>query len=495
MDNIKLKEKNIFHLDEYLEKTSGESSESKKIIDISKDKNTRFQEICSAVKKYFQIEWEQEQGDKGEKYDVLLERQKKAIIGYKKEVSFFKDKIEEYIKVNNLSNEWHPKWYQNLSSAIFHENWGLAGINEWIEASSKAIEGSSSAKIIGDRIYFLIDGKQVLQKQTISYERRKQLRKALLLKTPKKRIGEDYHEVYMLNGTRITIFGEGKTKDGQDTFIFRKFFVKDYTFEKQAQLGTIPEYAIPLFQNMINVGFNVAFSGAVRTAKTTFLTTWQTYENKELEGIAVETDPEIPFHKIMPTAPIVQLVADGEELEGIVKSVLRADADYIIMAEARDATAFYIALEVTDRGTRRSKMTAHFSRAIDFPYNMAKKICEKYQADLYSTVLKVTQNFNYVFEFIQLQDKSKKRLKGIYELRYDSIEHKVTIHQICKYRHSTDDWCWKYDIGEDKRIIGEEENYDAFKMYDAELKRIAEKYPMPEDENHITQPAYNHLRR
>ena len=181
--------------------------------------------------------------------------------------------------------------------------------------------------------------------------------------------------------------------------------------------------------------------------------------------------------------------------KGSPQSVLRADADYIIMAEARDATAFYIALEVTDRGTRRSKMTAHFSRAIDFPYNMAKKICEKYQADLYSTVLKVTQNFNYVFEFIQLQDKSKKRLKGIYELRYDSIEHKVTIHQICKYRHSTDDWCWKYDIGEDKRIIGEEENYDAFKMYDAELKRIAEKYPMPEDENHITQPAYNHLRR
>ncbi len=139
----------------------------------------------------------------------------------------------------------------------------------------------------------------------------------------------------MLNGTRITIYGEGKTKETQDTIVFRKFFVKDYTFEKQVALGSIPKESVPLFKAMIRSGYNVAFTGAVRTAKTTFLTTWQSYENPKLEGVSVETDPEIPFHEIMPEAPILQLVADGEELEKIVKSIMRSDADYIILGEAR----------------------------------------------------------------------------------------------------------------------------------------------------------------
>ena len=180
-------------------------------------------------------------------------------------------------------------------------------------------------------------------------------------------------------------------------------------------------------------------------------------------------------------------------MENIVKSMLREDADYIIMAEARDSIAFYIALEVTDRGTRRSKMTAHFTNAIDFPYNMANKICEKYGGDLYTTILKVAQNYNYAFEFIQLKNKSKKRLKAIYEFRYDNIEHRVTVHQICKYRFATDDWVWKYDIGKEKEVIGEEEDYVAFKMFDAELKKIAKEHEMIED--NVFVPAYKHLRK
>lgn len=487
-----------FYLDHYLaEVNEGINGQKARVIDISKDKQTRFYDICEAIKTYFKNEWEKENGNKkgnGENYEVLLERQKKAIIGFEKEVNYFKDKIEDYLKTNDLLGEWFPSWYKNLTDAIFHENWGIAGMSEWVESNREDIKGSSSAKIIGERIYFLLDGKQVMQRQTISNERRKQLRKALLLNTPKKRISDDYHEVYMLDGTRITIFGEGRTKDNQDSIVFRKFFVKDYTFEKQAEMGTIPHEAIPLLKSKIDIGYNVAFNGAVRTAKTTFLTTWQTYENNELEGISIEADPEVPFHVIMPTAPILQLVAAGEDLENIMPSILRSDADYIIMAEARDATAFYIALDVTDRGTRRVKMTAHFSRAIDFPYNVANKICEKYPGDLYTTTMKVAQNFNYIYEFIQLKDKSQKRLKGIYELRFDSISHRLSIHQICKYRFREDDWVWRYDIGKDKEIIGEEEDFEALEVFKSELKRLAEKYPMDRNEEAVFYPVYGQKR-
>ena len=145
-----------------------------------------------------------------------------------------------------------------------------------------------------------------LKPQTISKERREQMIRAFLLLTPEERLDKEFHEVYMLDGTRVTIFGGGMTKGGQDAIIFRRYIIPNYSFEEQAARGTISEGAIPLFKDMVKLGYNIAFTGAVRTAKTTFLSTWQSYEDRSLEGVLVETDPEIPIHLIMPEAPILQ---------------------------------------------------------------------------------------------------------------------------------------------------------------------------------------------
>jgi pilus assembly protein CpaF len=479
----KLKE---FELDKYMDNLEGNKKEEK-VLSINKSKEIRFQEICKMIKDNFQREWETEQGKGKNNSTLLLERQKNAIIGYKKEVNFFKSKVKEFLKKNNLQNEWYPKWYIDLVDGIFHENWGLAGISKWMN-----LPDSTSAKIIGERIYFLIDGKSQLQKQTISKERYQQLRKALLLKTPEKRLDEKYTEVYMLGGERITIYDEGLTKEGQQTIVFRKYIIKDYTFEEQADKGTIPRDGIPMFKEMVDVGFNVAFTGAVRTAKSTMLQTWQSYEDPALEGLQVETDPEIALHELQPTAPIIQLVADGEELKKIVKSILRSDADYIIMAEARDGVTLDIAVKVANKGTRRVKITFHTTDSIDFCYDAADEIVKVYGGNLYSTIIKTAKSFHYIFQMVQLKDKSKKRLKGIYEIRYNAINHQISIHQICKYNYKTDDWSFKYDIGDDKAVIGEEENQEAFDKFRAELKKLAEKYPL--EGNTVYIPAYNHLR-
>lgn len=460
-----------FYIDDYL--SSRENSVKPIVTNINniKSKGQRFNILCEDIKEFFQKEWDY---GKDQNYEELLERQKRAIIGHPTEIAFFKDKIADYLRVNDVTKEWFPEYYQNLEDAIFQENWGTAGLSEWFSGRN-GLEFSSSAKIIGENIFFLVNGKPLLMPQKISYERRKQLRKALLLKTPKKRIGDDYHELYTLDGTRITIYGEGKTKAKQDSFVFRKFIVKDYSFERQAELGMIPKESVDLFKAMSKVGFNVSFVGAVRTAKTTFLTTWQINENPELEGIFIETDPEVPINSLMPNSPIIQLVADGEELKGIIKTLLRSDADYIVMAEARDATAFYIALEITSRGTRRTKMTAHFSDAIDFPYDMSQKIIEEYPGDVYNTTLKVFKNFNFVFEFIQLKDKNKKRLKGIYELQYDPLTHNVCINQICKYYFETDSWCWNNpsSLGINTMKIGKEEDEEIFNLFTENLKKLS----------------------
>lgn len=481
-----------FYLDEYIDEVKKENKTKIINFDTETDKKERFQNICDRIKEHFQQEWEKEYNSGNRSKDsknlhIILERQKKAIIGYENEVAFFKDKIKEYLLNNDLSGEFFPSWYKDIVDAIYNENWGLAGIAEWME-----MKESTSAKIIGTRIYFMIGGRLQLQSQTISKERFNQLRTALLLKTPKMRMDKQYAEVYMLNGNRITIFDEGLTKEGQATIVFRKYIIEKYTFEEQADRGTIPRAAIPMFKSMVDVGFNVAFIGPVRTAKSTFLETWQSYEDPTLEGIMVETDPEIPLHKLMPTAPIMQLIADGEDLQEIVKSLMRSDADYIIMAEARDGIALYIAVKIANKGTRRVKITYHTSDAVDFCYDVADEITRIYGGDLYSTIVKVSKSFNYLFQFIKLGDKSKKRLKAIYEIRYDVSQHNITIHQICKYEQKTDDWVFKYDIGKDKETIGEEENIKAFEIFKEELKKLSEKYPMKE--NNVFVPEYNRLR-
>lgn len=477
----------LFKLDEYLKEQTQLPDKLEVSTQLS-NKEHRFKQLCDEIMDDFNREWEADVTG----FETILERQKRAIIGYEKEVKYFKDKISEYLKVVHCEEVWYPMWYKDLTEAVFQENWGVAGLSEWIDDGSELYQNSSSAKIIGDRIYFLIDGTLQLQPQKISYNRRRQLRKALLLKTPKKRLDADYHEVYMLSGTRITIYGEGKTKEGQDTIVFRKFFVKDFSFDKQAELGTIPYEAIPLFKAMIHTGYNVAFTGAVRTAKTTFLTTWQSYENPALEGVSVETDPEIPFHKIMPEAPILQLVADGAELERVVKSIMRSDADYIILGEARDGVALNIATKIANKGTRRVKMTYHCSDTMDFCYDVADEIVKLYGGSLYSTIMKVSKSFQFVFQFVQLKDKSRKRLKSIYEIEYDPLDQGIKMHRLCRYRYETDDWVWKENLSSSSIQFGIEEDASAVKLVESSLNKLWKQAPETEVCTFI--PVYDHLK-
>lgn len=445
-----------FYLDDYLKSRNNEADH----------RGLDFQKLCRRVNTEFLREWD----DGKENLDSALRIQKKAIIGYENEVSYFKSRIRQFIKKYGAEHSSYPGWYESLEDGIYQENWGLAGVSEWF--SEKFME-SSSAKIIGDRIYFLDEGQMSLKPQTISKDRREQMIRAFLLLTPEERLDKEFHEVYMLDGTRVTIFGGGMTKRGQDVIIFRRYIIPSYSFEEQAARGTIPKNSIPLFLAMVSLGYNVAFTGAVRTAKTTFLSTWQSYEDKNLEGVMVETDPEIPIHVLMPEAPILQLIADNEKLKHLSKNLLRSDADYFILAEARDGIALDTAVKIASKGTRRMKITFHTRDPLDFSYDVAFEIVKSLGGNLDSTARKVAASFDYIFHFIQLKNKSQKRLKSIYELGLDRNKKEISMKEICRYDHRTDAWTWEYAVSEDKLIIGEEENADALRLFLKELKRLS----------------------
>jgi len=410
-----------------------------------------------------------------------LDTQKRAIIGYKKEVGAYLSAIRTLLDIHGLRGGFEaPPWYESEEDAVFHEVWGRAGMAQWWR---KPWTDSPSAKIIGDEVFFLEDGKMRRMPQRIDAHRREQLVRALLLLSPEERLDKDFHEIYLLDGCRVTVFKGGIAKRDRDTIIFRRYIIPEYTLAEQAARGTIPKSSIPLFQAMARTGYNVVFCGSVRSAKTTFLSTWQRMEDPALEGVMVETDPEIPLHSLMPGAPIVQLICDGERLKAVSKNLLRSDADYFIIAEARDGIALDTAVRVARKGQGRMKMTFHTRDPLSFPEDAAVEIVRSNGGDIRETAIRVAGSFDYLFHFVSVRQKNARKLRGVYEIG-KTTEEPVTfsaeergrgwyVREICRYDFVRDDWVFSNRISEGKRVRGLESDASAFSEFELELARLA----------------------
>lgn len=451
----------VFYLDQYVEE---------KLVP-NREQGIPFHRLCEKVREAFLREWDDSRRD----LHAVLELQKRAIIGYDQEKAYFKEKILSYVEQFGLSRSEYPTWYESLEDAIYQEVWGLAGTSEWF---TEPYRDSSSAKIIGDRIYFMKNGTMQLMPQRINQERREQLIRAFLLLAPQERLDREFHEVYLLDGTRITVFREPMAKRGQDAIVFRRYLIPNYTFEEQADRGTIPKEAIPLFRSMVKIGYNVAFVGAVRTAKTTFLSTWQSYEDDALEGVMVETDPEIPMDRLCPKAPVIQLIADDEKLRKIAKNLLRSDADYFILAEARDGNALDTAIRIASKGARRMKITFHCRDPLQFSYDVAWEIANERGGEVSLLANRVAMSFDYVFHFVQENRKNQKRLNSIYELSLDTKQNAISMQQICKFDSHQGSWLWRYSITEGKRTVGQEASPQGFAEFQASLRQLSQRFPM-----------------
>lgn len=458
-----------FRLDEYLNSVKNKVAQS---LSGALDTNSRFYILCDRVKKYLDEDWLKDH-NRGNT-EILLERQKKAILGYPLEVNYFKDKIREYLAAHSLEKEEFPTWYEDLVDAIFHQNWGLAGIAPWMK-----LPNCESAKIIGENIFYLIDGHTEIQPQKIPVKRYEQLRKALILSDRSKRLDDNYAEVYLLTGERVTIYTGNLVVEGQQSMVFRKYIVEALTFEEQARRHTIPTELIPALEALVKMGMRIAFTGPVRSGKSTMLLTFQMCENRKLEGVFIQSDPEIRINELMPDAPIMSLIGDGEDLLSMSKKVVRSDANYIVVAEGRDGYAFYIIVESGNKGTRRNKTTLHLSDVEDFAYEIANKIVGVFGGNLDYQIVKVAKSFDYIFEMVELpSNRSQRRLKSIHEMRYNKETHDITYHRICDYDFSTDSWGFDYDIGSEIEEIGEVENRAALSVFKQTLKALAEKYPV-----------------
>ena len=422
--------RNLFSLENFLDEYSNEPVKTRQETDAYFD----FEAICSLVEKKLDIDWND--ADDASK-QLKLEREKSAIIGYEKDVLFYKDKIREILRQNKLEEASFPSYYQDIIEAIFAELYGLAGISPWAYDTDDKYKSSSSAKIIGERIYFLIDGKSKLMPQRISKDRLLKLKRALLLATPSERLSDAYHEVYLRNGIRISIYSGDVVKPNQDVIVFRKYVMQKLCFEALSERKTFPKEAIRIFELMRKVGFNVIFTGQVRSGKTTFL----------------------------------QIVTDGLGLETLSKSLLRADNDYVLMEEMRDASAYKLILDIITSGTSRCKATVHDGSALDLPYRMASEVVNKYGGSLIYTIKRIYTGFDYVFEMTQDNNNhDHKILKAIVEYDFDSERECCIATYLCKYDFSRKEWIWNSDC-----IMSKLEKYPQGSKEIIEIKGLVDK--------------------
>ncbi|RKJ72749.1 ATPase [Butyricicoccus sp. 1XD8-22] len=430
-----------------------------------------FKLLCEQIHKHFQ-EFELKASD-----DVLsdsITRLEDALLGKPEAVSYYYSQIRSYLKSENKSHIEFPPWYDDLVEAVFHEVWGFAGIWEWIKHGE-----SSSCKIIQPRIYFMENGKTVLKPQTISAERFKTLKRRLLINDKSQKENTEYQEIYMVDGTRIEIYNNHKKSSGEGVIVFRRYTLEEYSFEKLADLKTIDQESIPLLEAMVSCGFNTVILGPVRSGKTGFLATYQMYEDPELEGVLIETDPEIPLHKMMPNAPIMQLIADDEKLENLVKPLVRSDADYLLQGEARDGRALRLMLMLTKKGTRRTKGTFHTSKPYNFCYDAAQEIVNIHGGSIWAYMIQFAENFNFLFEMSSdSRDARIKRLIGIHELQFDPDTLEIRTNTICHFDRVSEKWTYNANLSEKTRDDGVRVSIDNFNKFEKELIRLAELYPM-----------------
>ncbi|MDD2569433.1 MAG: hypothetical protein PHQ49_07305, partial [Clostridia bacterium] len=210
--------------------------------------------------------------------------------------------------------------------------------------------------------------------------------------------------------------------------------------------------------------------------------TYQLNENKKLPALSIESDPEIPFHLLMPESPIIQFVPDKDNEDTVIERAKRSDAKYIIIGEARSGKWLNLAIECANMGTMRMKVSIHLSETIDFCYDIAEKITREVGGNILSHMIKTAKTFQYVFNFITLpDDPSQKRLDSLWEVRFNPEKMEITMHQICKYIDETDSWVWAYDIGEDKERIGKRQSIEALERFKTALKKLAEDSPNKKD--------------
>ncbi|MFT0140681.1 ATPase, T2SS/T4P/T4SS family [Alcanivoracaceae bacterium MT1] len=403
---------NKFNISQYL-RSKGVSAEDKATT--TYERSQTFKSIGLVVQHEIQ---QRIKGMPKEEGDKLLERQEKAITGDPHDMKYFIGLIKTILEEQNLKSNSFPSYYSSLEEAVFHEVYGLMLLQKWYNL----YPDSEAAEFNGVDFRIEIDGELVLQEEKLEkIEDIYSIIRVFLMKYGHK-FNEDNPilEVTMEDGSRVTVLGPPYHEVPVVTF--RRFIVKTYSLEKQAELNTIAREDIPLFSSLGRTYVNILLAGKVRSAKTTFLKTLFGTRDKRDNVIVVEKNKELALARSFTnhTGSIKEFVVSEGELHDIYPVILRKEHDVVLIGEVR-STEIEAALHACERGTRGLMTTYHLTNVQKVVEQLARQVLVSYpNYTQKSQEERIAEAFDIIITMDKKRHSNKKKVTSVSEIYLES---------------------------------------------------------------------------
>jgi pilus assembly protein CpaF len=405
--------------------------------------------------------------------DELLERQEKAITGDPREIKYFINLIQGILEEKNLKSNSFPNYYPSLEEAVFHEVYGLKLLQKWFNL----FPNSEAAEFNGTEFRVEVDGKLELQEERLeTIEEIYEIIRVFLMKYGQKFNEENpILEVTMEDGSRVTVIGPPYHEVPVVTF--RRFIVKTFSLEKQAELKTIAKEDLPIFRALARTYCNTVIAGKVRSAKTTFLKTLFSVRDKRDNVIVVEKNKELAFkhsftdHK----GSIKEFVVTEGELVDIYPVILRNEHDLVIIGEVR-SSEIEAALHACERGTRGLMTTYHLTNVQKVIEQLARQVLVSYPTYTQkSQEERIAEAFDIIITMDKKRHSTQKQVTSVSEIRLNE-KGEIEVNTFIKL---VDD-CYVYDdhVSEELLLKMNQEDPKETEIFMNVLKERATVSPM-----------------
>lgn len=401
-----------------------------------------FREISQWLRQHLDQYFDDEKDTK--KRNERLEKQHEAIIGVESAKNYFLAIIREFLMDHNITHADFP-YGESLEDALFQDVFGWGPLTPFFE---KDIE---TAIVYGTEIWFEIDGYPQRQKMGFeSIERVQELITALTMRDPTSKINQQNPELEleMEDGTRVAMVIPRRSRE--IIIEFRKFIIKNFTLDKHASLGTIDPNDIPFFNSLARLHLNTVFAGKVKSAKTTMLKTFYALRDARYVAAVTEQHFELNLKRDFPDRLVIELQANEDQLEQVIRRVLRFYHDFILVPEVRSIEA-EAAMMSCEKGVRGMMMSYHNTYVQNIPVELARFILNEYpNRQLENEVIRVGKNLDIVITMDAMKDRSKKKVTSVSEIYYDPEKQKVYSHLIMKWDAEKN--VWRYHNGFSDRM-------------------------------------------
>lgn len=449
--------------------------------EITQQTYNRFYDICDLTKEYIHEKY-RESVEKNREQNDFVPIYHEAMTGKPNAINIIKKDIQDFASKNGYSQVHFPYYYPTLIDAIYEVTFGwgpLAVFKYRTEAEGiKAIGVDIKLKTSSgyERLDFTFRNLQEVEEICHRLSNIDKYNKLNRFNSPEL-------ETRTYEGYRVSIMIPDR-KVGEPTITFRRQVVNNPSFEKQAELGTIPKEAIQLFEILALLQMNSTIAGPPQSGKSTMLMTFlKQFAYSGLGTLYCEKKPEFFVRDIFPRSDVDHVQAEGEEFEKIVSaSLLRHDITNVLIGEIREYEAG-LYRRASLQGIKKVIGTLHDSDPLDIPEILTS---------LYMLYNSTSLDFNNVYRIfaknvhfsVSMSEVAPgvRRVTSVQFYDYDSRLSNLNMYKIMHYDESLNRWGFSSFIPERIKRIAKQTTPKELELLIYKLQLLEKQFPILEEE-------------